>query len=210
MSSKMFEKAVLGAAIGALSATALVVTAEPAGAVPVCGQYGFNTQATTIDQSNGWLVYFLNSGDIQQTHQGRAITSMKNGANLKGGNISDATITGRDVRFTIQWDDTGFAHYSGRVDDDGFARGLGSGAAPSASAWSSTRPFPCLSQQNVATVTEDVDVYDAPGGAGDVLGVLRQGQQVTLVGNCNRNDWCQVTGPAVPGGTGWVWGALQF
>ncbi|MGX1776985.1 hypothetical protein ACWIGW_33110 [Nocardia brasiliensis] len=46
-----------------------------------------NTQAMTIDQSNGWLVYFLNS-DIQQTHQGRAISSMKNGANLGGGNIA--------------------------------------------------------------------------------------------------------------------------
>ncbi|MGX1776984.1 hypothetical protein ACWIGW_33105 [Nocardia brasiliensis] len=60
------------------------------------------------------------------------------------------------------------------------------------------------------TGTEGVDFYDVPGGAEDVLGILRRGQQVDIGGNCNRNDWCRITGPALPDLTGWGWGALQF
>jgi uncharacterized protein YraI len=53
-------------------------------------------------------------------------------------------------------------------------------------------------------VTADVDVYDVPGGNGNVIGTLRKGQQVQLAGSCNKNDWCQVVDQ------GWVWGNLQF
>jgi hypothetical protein len=61
-----------------------------------------------------------------------------------------------------------------------------------------------------ATVTQDVDVYDAPGGNGNVTGVLRANATVQLAGACQKPDWCHVLGPAVPNGNGWVWGALQF
>jgi hypothetical protein len=64
-----------------------------------------------------------------------------------------------------------------------------------------------------ATVTSDVDVYNAknePDGAGHVVGMLATGKQVQLVGPCQPQSWCQVSGDAVPGGQGWVWGALQF
>ena len=50
-----------------------------------------------------------------------------------------------------------------------------------------------------AMVTEDVDVYDAPGGGGTVVDTLRQGQPVPF-GGCNADNWCNVTG------IGWVWG----
>ncbi|MEV5802089.1 SH3 domain-containing protein, partial [Streptomyces collinus] len=66
----------------------------------------------------------------------------------------------------------------------------------------------------MATVVgEDVDVYNVknePDGAGRVIGILRVGQQVELVGRCERESWCQVAGGNVPGGSGWVWGHLQF
>ena|ERR1700712_3882405 len=62
----------------------------------------------------------------------------------------------------------------------------------------------------VATVSSDVDVYDDPSGGGTIVGILRAGQQVDLIGVCKKNDWCHVVGPAVPGGRGWVFGALQF
>jgi hypothetical protein len=61
-----------------------------------------------------------------------------------------------------------------------------------------------------ATVIQDVDVYDAPGGNGHVTGVLRANNRVQLAGACQKQDWCHVLGPAVPNGDGWVWGALQF
>jgi len=64
-----------------------------------------------------------------------------------------------------------------------------------------------------ATVAADVDVYNAknePDGAGQVVGVLRAGNGVTLVGDCTPDSWCEVSGNSVPSGHGWVWGYLQL
>src|SRR5258707_219313 len=70
------------------------------------------------------------------------------------------------------------------------------------------QPVPAPSK--VATVKGDVDVYDVAGGNGNILGILRDGGQVQLAGSCKPNDWCNVTGPAVPTGKGWVWGHVEF
>lgn len=59
--------------------------------------------------------------------------------------------------------------------------------------------------QPTATVISDVDVYDVPGGEGTVVGILRGTSVVDLL-TCQADQWCQVSGAAVPGGTGWVWG----
>lgn len=104
--------------------------------------------------------------------------------------------------------------------------------------WNSSRPLDCiapaapepantrleptapinasdLAPENVpvtktATVTGDVDVYDAPGGTGKIIGTLRRGTTVQASGGCKPNDWCQVSGNNVPRGSGWVWGNLQL
>ncbi len=70
-------------------------------------------------------------------------------------------------------------------------------------------------------MANDVDLYNVqnvPDGAGHVLGFLPAGSTVTLVGNCNKEDWCQVSGATLDqrNGTtqnnaqGWVWGNLNF
>jgi hypothetical protein len=56
----------------------------------------------------------------------------------------------------------------------------------------------------MAAVTDDVDVYDAPNGAGNVVGMLAKGSRVGLLEPC-REGWCHVKAD-VPGGNGWVWG----
>jgi hypothetical protein len=58
---------------------------------------------------------------------------------------------------------------------------------------------------DTVTVPRNVDVYDQPGGEGKPRsGFLKRKSQVTLLKQ--RSDhWCQVSGGAVPGGTGWVW-----
>jgi hypothetical protein len=64
-----------------------------------------------------------------------------------------------------------------------------------------------------ATVTSDVDTYqsvDPNTGGVNNLGTLRKGSQVQLIGACAKQDWCHVSGPTVPAGDGWVWGALKF
>ena len=64
-----------------------------------------------------------------------------------------------------------------------------------------------------ATAVGDVDVYSAknePDGAGHVVGILRKGSTVSLVGDCDAQSWCEVSGDAVPGQRGWVWGHLEL
>jgi hypothetical protein len=74
-------------------------------------------------------------------------------------------------------------------------------------------PGPGPAAKTTVTVIQDVDVYNVknePDGAGHVVGHLSTGDQVQLVGSCQPQSWCQVSGDAVPGGEGWVWGALQL
>lgn len=55
------------------------------------------------------------------------------------------------------------------------------------------------------TVLLDVEVYDQPGGNGNVIGELKAGTQgVSLVQPCRADHWCHVRGN-VPTGNGWVW-----
>jgi hypothetical protein len=79
--------------------------------------------------------------------------------------------------------------------------------APAAPAPAATTP--------AATVTGDVDVYesvDPQTGGVNKLGILfsnNQTQQVQVVGPCKKDDWCRVSGTAVPSGSGMVWGHLS-
>jgi hypothetical protein len=58
---------------------------------------------------------------------------------------------------------------------------------------------------DTVTVPRNVDVYDQPGGEGKPRsGFLKRKSQVTLLKQ-RTDHWCQVSGDAVPGGTGWVW-----
>ncbi|PWK58048.1 CAP domain-containing protein [Aminobacter sp. AP02] len=56
------------------------------------------------------------------------------------------------------------------------------------------------SRQTTTAIISDVDLYDIPGGVGNVIGILRQGQTLPLY-ECQADDWCRVEG-------GWVWGAF--
>ncbi|WP_123029627.1 SH3 domain-containing protein [Mycolicibacterium stellerae] len=68
-----------------------------------------------------------------------------------------------------------------------------------------TPPKPLAPAQPKATVKSDVDVYSQPGGEGSPVGILRQDEVVDFWG-CIEEQWCHVTGAAVPNGDGWVWG----
>jgi hypothetical protein len=54
-----------------------------------------------------------------------------------------------------------------------------------------------------ATVTSDVDLYDVPGGNGNIIGMLRQGQVIKVVKACPSEDWCDLTDPK-----GSAWGSF--
>jgi hypothetical protein len=55
-------------------------------------------------------------------------------------------------------------------------------------------------RQTTTAIISDVDLYDVPGGVGNVIGILRQGQVLPLY-ECRADDWCRVAG-------GWVWGSF--
>jgi hypothetical protein len=58
-------------------------------------------------------------------------------------------------------------------------------------------------------VIKDVDVYDAPGGTGTVIGMLKRRQEVVVWDPCVEN-WCHVEGEGVPGGSGFVYSGPNF
>jgi hypothetical protein len=60
-----------------------------------------------------------------------------------------------------------------------------------------------------ARVAKPVDVYDSPGGGGNVIGSLNAGGTVTLVEPCD-DSWCHVSGAKVPGGDGFVYSGPDY
>ena len=67
-------------------------------------------------------------------------------------------------------------------------------------------PGPAPAPAPAATaITADVDVYRQPGGVGEPYGVARAGTTVKVLQRHDDN-WVQVQGDGIPGGSGWVWG----
>jgi hypothetical protein len=166
------------------------------------------------------------SGDLSSTnrHESQA-----------WGHVSNGIIAGNEIDFIIDWGDRfggGATHFRGTVGADGFAHGTARGSAAHAADnpddiefeqgdWDSLQPLNCpapvatgpAAGQKTATVVSDVDVYDKknePDGAGTFVGILRSGNTVQLLSPCQKKAWCNISGGAVPGGSGWVWGALEF
>ncbi len=101
----------------------------------------------------------------------------------------------------------------GDVTPDGKASG--NFTAKQNGTWELTTPLTCKTPTagggaqgggNSRAVTGDVDVYDTPGGAGSVIGMLRGGDHVNLGSGCRDDNWCNIAFPGGPGGTAWVWG----
>jgi hypothetical protein len=132
----------------------------------------------------------------------------------------DGVIKGNTFEFTIRWSDTSAGVYTGVIDGNGFVGGsVYDQMSPANKAgWNADHPARCITYKRLrapdpepqtfkrlraprptATVAGDVDVYDVPGGGGNVVGMLRAGETVPF-GGCNADNWCEVTD------TGWVWG----
>jgi len=60
-----------------------------------------------------------------------------------------------------------------------------------------------------AKVILGVDVFDAPGGAGNRTGALNADTIVGLVA-CQADNWCHVNGNNVPNGDGWVYSGPDY
>lgn len=64
---------------------------------------------------------------------------------------------------------------------------------------------PCPKRVDSAKITEDVDIYSAPGGEGEPFGVVPAGIKVFVKAR-QPDNWVQIVSEEIPGKSGWVWG----
>lgn len=209
MRSTIGKPVALLAATTAFGPIAMLLTAVSAPAAPsaVCT---FARDTLVVNRSDGQMV----TPDTQAGGTGigpkATLFHMQQGPFTefdKEAGTASGSIHDYHISFT-----RGAEQYEGEVDYKGgvtgWIQGGGSGS------WTSPDgSVNCTSDTNggVATVSDDVDVYDQPNGdTGKVIGMLRKGTQVNLVkgGGCPADDWCQVTGSNVPTGNGWAWGSF--
>jgi hypothetical protein len=211
--------AAAAAVIVATSLTAPIAAAIPVFPLaPACNAYKMPAFTNFIAGDTTVFIGWAPDGK-----SGRANT----GGYGSDGSFGDVTggLNGRHAEFLVHWDQGPLGankwQYSGDVGDDlslsGTVRfgGVTQG-------WRSDIPVECVAPnpdtgpptgQKTAKVVSDVDVYDhknEPDGAGQFVGILRSPNTVQLLGPCQKKAWCNVSGDAVPTGSGWVWGALDF
>lgn len=221
--------AVAAAAIGAMG----LVPVPAAQAQPKCVQFGFPGDVQ-LRQTNGWSVTFSSTGS---TASGPAQATGDSGAKMTGnvsGGIEGRDINlviqwneGSRGRYTGS---VGDDYYMSGLSVDEVT-------PSSRANYRSVFPISCLtladppkpqppregpipadpapegrgpltdSMSKSVEITDDVDVYDAPGGGGKVIGVLDggDGQRTGLFG-CNPDNWCRISFTGGPDGKGWVWG----
>jgi hypothetical protein len=186
----------LFAAATAISAVGFLTVPAPAHAYPIlplapaCDNYGFNPGGNYgIRQDNGWAVDMRGNGP---TATGDANAHGDSGATMHG-SVSGG-VNGRSVDFTINWDSGPRGHYTGVVDDDGFATGTSTDLTNgNSTGWHATGRLVCLgtaapdqvplprpgvptalpqappvppAAAKVATVLRASPVYDKPDGEG--------------------------------------------
>ena len=233
--NKILQRLAAATAIGAIGLVALPALAQARPMLPLapaCTQYGFNGEFPIRGLgevgAGGWTVTFTSTGS---TAGGSALAVFDDGGTVSG--TVRGGIQGRTVDLAITWNNKPNNIWTlvGTVEDDGLVHNGGP------SFWTSSRPLACKdldiktntlpgsiitapgapapptppAAPVAAKVISDVDLYDAPDGGRTVIGMLYEGTYVLLADKtCPQNDWCQVTGPNVPAGNGWVWGHLQF
>jgi hypothetical protein len=208
----------VGVAAAAISATGMLAVPAPGHAAPGDCKYEF-PGSFVLNQSNGFRVEFPATGTFAS---GTATSFNNSQAVADTGQVSGA-INGTDVGLTIDWGGNVVGMYNGTVREGGTVAGQTSQAGTNNSAtWESVTALKCIveaappqqpppgQQQKppdpetppplTATVNGDVDLYDVPGGDGNVIGILRDGEVVSLPRPCPPAEWCEVTGK------GWVWG----
>jgi hypothetical protein len=219
-SNKILQRLAAATAIAATGLIALPALAQArpmAPLAPQCTQWVFAGDYFDLTTTKDYKVSVNSNG---ATLGPGAVTFFRfAGTNGVYGKASGGISSGTNFNLYVNWEDGSPGQYVGVIDVNGYVSGyvLNGGAD-----WKSNEPLKCAISASApppadpatpATATvvgEDVDVYDVPGGDGNVVGILRVGKQVQLVGTCKPQDWCQVSGAAVPTGKGWVWGHLQF
>lgn len=233
--SQLFAAATAISAMGFLVFPATAQAKPMVPLAPACNKYEF-AGLLELKADNGVTVQVPTSGTT--VGPGKAMYAIFGRTEATFGNVYGG-INGRNINFTAHWDaglGAGLTStYTGQIDDDGFARGTTKNNLNHTNSWRNndkntfrctTTPPPVVApppaggggvkevgKKPFTVVGEDVNVYDRPNwpeGVATFLGILREGAQVLAAGSgCRMDDWCEVKGPDVPGGQGFIWGHLQ-
>ena len=213
------RKTLFAASATAISALGLLTGPAPAQAAPGCEVYGFAGEVTiTGDGAIGFLRFSANGTSAHGTatamsDKGAAMTGF-----ISGGIIEDGP--GIHLTFTPDVALAGGPYvFTGEIRQ----RDLIAVGSQVGGSWSTEDPLACLQTgaqpdpgpppPPMATVVgEAVDVYERPNINDDLtpIGILQVNKQVQLVGDCQPEAWCQVKGPDVPTGQGFIWGHLDL
>jgi hypothetical protein len=210
---------VAAAAIGAagLLTFPAVAQASPMAPAAACDRYEVKSGLIQIYQDNDVLVQLNGSG----VALGPSVSYAIPGRTTLTTGHAYGTIKGDTIEFTAVWDQglgAGLSnHYTGRLGPDGYWSGTTQNNRGATNSWRTHDTLTCIAPpakpappvppvvttptSPTATVVSDVDLYDAPGGDGNVLRILREGEVVKVVKPCPSNDWCQLAD-----GAGWAWG----
>ncbi|WP_164478397.1 SH3 domain-containing protein [Mycolicibacterium stellerae] len=197
---------------------------------PQCERYDLPSRFV-LKQSDHWTVEMPASG---QQLQGAAKATDGNGEEKITGSVVGGLTGPRLIDFTVNWDNGHRSRYTGRVYDDGQARGgrqdiRAQGAGPDNTSWDTITELTCIPEAaeqgqipdkkdpdvdvneqapppGTVKVTEPTDVYDAPLGEGNEVGVLlAPGTLLQIIDPGCNDDWCHLAVSNAPGGQGWVY-----
>lgn len=215
------KNAVWAASASAITALGLLAGPPLAQAEPDCTQFGYNG-GIVIKEDSGWSVVIPFTGQAA----GGTVTAVDARGQSKQGNVS-GSVSGRNINVTATYNGGGSQRYVGDIGNDGIGRGITQNPVASANGigWHTEFAFNCLAKPApavvppreetkpvpdpvdavpapMATISGDVDVYDSPGGGGNVQGMANTGMQVSVL-LCKPDNWCQIS---FGDETGWVWG----
>lgn len=209
----------LAVAASAVAVAASVIVFPPVAHAAPCTQWAFPDNPFTMRQADGWFVKVptagSNLGPGPSTYTKPDKDDPSNGTATGG-------INGDRIEIVIPWSNGSTGTFTGNIGPDGrVTSGIASSSANFRTSWTSSVPMKCAvfaeepkpeepkpeEQQGLGKleVVQSTDVFDAPDGEGNEVGVLLPpGTQVQIVGEGCRNDWCNVAVAGAPGGVGWV------
>jgi hypothetical protein len=186
------------------------------------GQWVLPSSSLTVDVAeNDFGASFFHVDWNGSAPTGPATSVYNGGASTKSGHAYGVgTRPDGTIDFTIDWDGGVTNHLFGLI-GGGYAKGQldktpATGGWPHLG-WGGEQQFQCVqnssapAQKATATVTNDVDVYAHPGGNDqDKIGFITARTLVNLPDgqSCPHDDWCHISGPKVPTGDGYAWGAF--
>lgn len=220
-------------AVAATAACAAGMLTIPfsASADPACLDWRFPDAALFLDLDNGVNIgvpWLAGTNKVRVT-QGASILHSPDGGVWQGDiEPGGGTYQGDTIKFRINWTQgVGAEHpmsaFTGKIDPNGVASGTTVNEKNVTNGWTAQGTFTCSARaaepaapkpadpgnpaaDNLSTITDNVDLYEAPGGAGTPVDFVPAGRKVKVLTR-QADNWVQISNSGVPGhDTGWVWG----